>query len=103
MLPTEIYLKLFSSSLWSTINLSPILMEQDADWQTCFHGKNLEDCHRNTISKNCQYWHFTPSERKNELLDKYNEIIGHKKQDSAVVHQFKDVKFELEKILGFRT
>ena len=78
-------------------------MESDADWQTCFHGKNLGDCHRNTISKDCQYWHFLPTERKNELIDKYNEIIGHKKQDSAVVHQFKDVKFELEKILGFRS
>ena len=91
----------FSRSL---LQMKPIDMVKDSDQNTCFHGK-LEDCNRDhpkANGGNCQYWHFFPEERRKELMEKYKEIIGEKSPDSKIIHKFKDVRFEMEKILGMR-
>ena len=44
-----------------------------------------------------------PTERHQELVEKYKEIIGEKEPDTGMMNQIKDVKFELERILGFRS
>ena len=84
------------------LRMEPIEMEVNLDWHTCFHGENLGDCHRNEVNNFCRYWHFIPTERREELLDKYKEIIGEKAPDTDIIHEFKNIKFEMEKILGLR-
>lgn len=91
-----------NNSLWAHLNMEPTDMAEDADWQTCFKGSNLQDCHRNFVTRDCRHWHFLPSERKEELREKYREILGQKPKDSDVASLVKNVKFEVEKILGFR-
>ena len=58
---------------------------------------------RHSVDKDCRYWHFMPTERHQELVEKYKEIIGEKEPDTGMMNQIKDVKFELERILGFRS
>ena len=84
------------------LRMEPIEMEVNLDWHTCFHGENLGDCHRNEVNNFCRYWHFIPTERREELVEKYKEIMGEKAPDTDFVHKFKNVKFEMEKILGLR-
>ena len=48
--------------------------------KTCFHGKNLRPCNRNVKLNFCRYWHFYPTERKQDLIEKYEEIMENFKQ-----------------------
>jgi hypothetical protein len=91
-----------SQKLWSMIKMSPPDTEQD-DWETCYRGANLVDCHRNYVVQDCRHWHFMPYERKTELLDKYHEILGETKPEEGMHLITKNVKFELARILGFRS
>ena len=91
-----------NSSLWQKhLYMDPILYFDD--WQTCFHGENMKDCHREFFPNECRHWHFLSTERNQELLEKYNEIIGVKKVDKGISKLAKNVQFELTKILGFRS
>ena len=91
-----------NSTIWTKMVYMDPIPNFD-DWQTCYHGENYDDCHREYFPNDCKHWHFLPIERKQELMDKYNEIIGVKKVDKGMTYLAKNVQFELTKLLGFRS
>jgi hypothetical protein len=48
------------------------------DTNTCWHGKNYQDCNRDIriVAHGCKWWHFFPTQKFKEHVKKFNEITN---------------------------
>ena len=67
-----------NNSLWSLLRMNPIIMQENSDQSTCFHGHDLDNCHQQNFlqKKKCLWWHFFPSDGQKNLHQKYFEILN---------------------------
>ena len=65
-----------SSGLWRMPGLQ--VQPGPGDAATCWHGRGYKDCNKDIhiVYQGCKWWHFFPSQRMPDHIDKFYELTN---------------------------